>query len=195
MGREANCTATWQGETAHVKVLLESTEIILRGEIRGRIPRAEIVGVVVSEDHLVVDVSGELLTLALGRADVAKWAAALLKSPPTLAEKLGLSAEKRAFVLGDVDDEALTTALTGTTTIAMADADVIVAVLRSEIDLTAAFETARSLNRPIWMVSEKGKAARVSDGAIRSFLRAQNFIDTKTSAVSDRWTATRYRSR
>ena len=29
-----------------MKVLLESTEIILRGEIRGRLPRARIVGVV-----------------------------------------------------------------------------------------------------------------------------------------------------
>ena len=76
--------------------MLESTEIILRGNLRGRLPRAGIVGVVLLGDDLLVDMSGELLTLELGHMEAAKWAAALLKVPPTLAEKLGLGGGKLA---------------------------------------------------------------------------------------------------
>jgi hypothetical protein len=192
VGREAVCTTTWQGVTGNAKVLLESNEIIVRGEIRARIPRTGIVGVVSLGDELVVDVAGEPLTLVLGRNETAKWAAALLKTPPTLTEKLGLRGDQFAFVLGIVDDEVLTKALSGVTTISLADADMIVAVLRSEEELAGALETAREVGLPVWIIGGKGKTAQPSDSAIRAFMRAGNYIDNKTSAVSDSWTATRY---
>ena len=41
MGREAICTCDWAGEVTEVKALLETSEIILRGGIRKRIPFTE----------------------------------------------------------------------------------------------------------------------------------------------------------
>ena len=161
MGREVTCTATWQGVTASAKVLLESTEIILRGRIRGRIPRAGITHVLSDGDVLVIDSSGVSLTLELGRTEALKWAAAISKTPPTLTEKLGLAQNKLAFVLGEVDDETLAGALSGATTAVLAEADMIVAVLRSDADLAAAFRTAQMVGLPVWLIGEKGKAARV----------------------------------
>ena len=47
---------------------------------------------------------------------------------------------------------------------------------------------------PTWFVHAKGKA-QVTDAMIRTRLRAEGWIDTRISAVSDRLTATRYQVR
>lgn len=81
------------------------------------------------------------------------------------------------------------------TVAASADADMIVAVIRSEGEIESALDIARAATLPVWIVAGKGKFATVSDSAIRTLMRANGFIDTKTSGVSDRWTATRYAPR
>ena len=42
------------------------------------------------------------------------------------------------------------------------------------------------------MVHQKGRDAFPSDGEIRMELRSRGYVDNKTSAVSDKLTATRY---
>jgi hypothetical protein len=42
MGRETTTLVTWRGVTAEAKVLLESTELILRGGIKAKLPRASL---------------------------------------------------------------------------------------------------------------------------------------------------------
>ena len=49
--------------------------------------------------------------------------------------------------------------------------------------------------RAMWVVHVEGKAAVLGDTAIRSCLRERGYMDNKTSAVSDRFTATRYAKR
>ena len=51
MGREAVCTCDWAGTVAEVKALLETSELILRGEIRRRVPFHEIKDVRVLSDR------------------------------------------------------------------------------------------------------------------------------------------------
>lgn len=196
MGREAIGKARWGGETGEVKALLESQEIILRGEIRARIARSAISAVAVSGEDLLVTAAGGTLDLTLGAVEAEKWAAALRKAPPTLAAKLGVSVGQPAFVLGPVADAELAAALDDAQTPVLADAAILIAVLHSEAELAAAFEVARSVpHLPLWCVAAKGRTAPLSDATIRSFLRGHGYIDTKTSAVSERLTATRYRVR
>jgi hypothetical protein len=38
MGRETNCEVKWAGDVGQCKVLLESSELILRGALRRRVP-------------------------------------------------------------------------------------------------------------------------------------------------------------
>ena len=72
----------------------------------------------------------------------------------------------------------------------------LLAVLIDEPDLHAASDLALAHpNKHIWMVHRKGKAAIVGDTAIRTHMRGLGFIDSKTSAVSDQLTTTRYRLR
>ncbi|MGB6688737.1 MAG: hypothetical protein WBE76_12945 [Terracidiphilus sp.] len=63
MGREANCKCDWAGTTGNVKALLETSELILRGEIRKRIPFAELKGVKAQAARLCFTVAGEPVQL------------------------------------------------------------------------------------------------------------------------------------
>lgn len=193
MGREAEALCHWAGTSGQAHILLESAEIILRGEVRARIPRASIRSFRADGGDLTVDAAAGQLVAELGGAVAASWAAALAKPPPSLAAKLGVGAGKPAFVMGDLSDAALADALSGTTVSAASDAALIVAVLLSRADLDSALALAAALPvLPVWCVYAKGAHADPGDAIIRAAFRAAGWMDTKTSAVSDRLTATRY---
>ena len=196
MGRETVAVCQWEGQTAEIKLHLDSRFLQLRGEIRADIPRDAITNVLRSEEGLHVLTDGPVLIVELNDLDAERWCKAILKKPPTLAEKLGICAQSPAYVLGAVEDAALSQALEEATVSKPEHASILVAVLMDPAQLNDASNLA--LVHPdshIWMVHEKGKAAGVGDTMIRTHMRERGFVDSKTSAVSDRLTATRYRLR
>ncbi|MGL5837510.1 MAG: hypothetical protein ACRCY3_03320 [Sphingorhabdus sp.] len=194
MGREAIATCHWRGDVAEVKVLLEAKEIILRGDIRLKVDRGSIEAIVQEDEDLVLTVAGEALILGLGSKEADKWREYLLKPLPTLAEKLGVSATRKAFVMGTHDDPDLAKALEGVTASDPGNAAVLIAILRDETDLKAAIENALKVpDRHIWCVYGKGKFATIADGTIRTAMRSHGFADNKSSGISEQLTATRYR--
>jgi hypothetical protein len=106
MGREALCTCDWAGKTAEVKALLETGEIILRGEMRKRIPFSEIKDARAEGGRLCLAVGGETVRLTLGPA-AEKWATTINSPPPTVARKLGITDKTVVRLIGEVCDEAL----------------------------------------------------------------------------------------
>ena len=112
MGREAVAVCHWEGEVAEAKLHLDSKALQLRGQIHLDIPRSAIRDVEIVKGGLLVRTHGPDLEMEFGTPDALKWQKALLKKPPTLAEKLGISAEAPAFVMGDFDDVELSSALT-----------------------------------------------------------------------------------
>ena len=196
MGREAETFAHWQGQSAEVRALLESGEVILRGGIRDRVPRAAITGMSVDQGDLRLLTDRGPLVLELGAVEAARWVAALQKPVPTLAQKLGAHAACLAYVTGSLADADLGAALQGCTTAKLAEAGVLVVVLDSPGDLAAAYTLAQSAPRlMIWCVYRKGRSAAVTDAAVRTYFRDRGYIDSKACAVSDTLTATRYGKR
>jgi hypothetical protein len=196
MGREAVAVCHWQGEVAEVSLHLDATALCLRGDIRVDIPRVHIRDVSLVDEGVRLLTDGSELIMEFGATDAGRWQKALLKTPPTLAEKLGVSADAPAFVLGTFADETLEAALEGATVGDTKDAAIFIAVLMEEAALHDASTLA--LGHPkkhIWMVHQKGKTAVVGDTMIRTHMRGLGFIDSKTSAVSDQLTTTRYRLR
>jgi hypothetical protein len=192
MGREAEATVQWRGQTGLSKVMLESTEIILRGGIRGRIARADLTGFTVDIDDLRIATSDGPLILRLGAKLAESWAAALAKSPPSLAQKLGVGPDAPVFVTGS-PDKNLAAALVGATTDSPHDAALLMAVLSIAADLATALRMAQTHPAlQIWCVYHKGPSAAVGDAQVRAAFRAAGLIDTKSCAVSDSLTATRY---
>ena len=180
---------------AEAKLHLDSKALSLRGEMRLDIPRADIRDVLLGDDGVRVLTDGSELLMEFGEIEANRWQKALLKKPPTLAEKLGVSAEAPAFVHGAFDDVPLAEALVDATVETPGEAAILLAVLIAEQDLQAASDLALAHpGKHIWMVHRKGKAI-VGDTMIRMHMRGLGFIDSKTSAVSDQLTATRYRLR
>ncbi|MEY4269590.1 MAG: hypothetical protein RLZZ58_806 [Pseudomonadota bacterium] len=196
MGKEVVTVARWQGDVAEVKALLEAHEIILRGDIKARIARTAMTAVDVDGDDLLIRTHGGTLTLELGAQAAAKWADYLRTPLPTLAAKLGVGPDRRAFVIGTIDDAELAAALADATCATIDAAAVLIAILTSDAELASAHATACTApHLHLWCVYAKGKSAPISDSAIRTFLRGNGYIDNKTTGVSDRLTATRYGAR
>lgn len=196
MGREAVAVCHWQGDVAEARLHLDSAMLSLLGEMRLDVPRAEITDVVLCDEGVRVITIGPELIMEFGAVEAARWRQAILKKPPTLAEKLGISTDAPALVLGDIDDAPLAEALRGAVVPDPAQAAILLAVLMDLSDLEAA--SALALAHPakhIWMVYRKGKQAVVGDTVVRSHMRGLGFIDSKSSAVSDQLTTTRYRLR
>jgi hypothetical protein len=198
MGREARCFCTWASESGQCKVLLETHELILRGDIRRRVLISSLTNIVANGDQLGFRASEDEVTLRLGAELAAKWAKGLTAPPPTLAKKLGISESSRILLIGTFDDEVLNAALAEAGVIGAKDgnlANLIIAcvdtttVLKRAINQSAAY-TAQGV--PLWMIYVKGPGTTLPEAVIRGTLRDLGYIDTKVASVSAKLTALRF---
>ena len=195
MGREAVATCHWRGQIAEARLHLDAQHLSLRGDIRADLPRSTLCDIHVTDEGLRLCAADEPLVMEFGAKDALAWQKALLKAPPTLAEKLGLAPKSPAFVTGDTSDEALATALTGNTTTTAGTATLLIAVTHTHDEVQAAIALAQShRDKHLWFICRKGKTD-VGSTFIRTSARAAGLIDSKSCAVSDVLTATRYRMR
>ncbi|MEJ1935117.1 hypothetical protein WDZ92_33395 [Nostoc sp. NIES-2111] len=190
MGREALVHIQVGDEAGEAKALLEAQELILRGEIRRRYAKSQMEDVRVEGPLLLFRCAGETVSLRLGEKVAAAWRVAIATPPPALRVKLGLDKGQKALVLGACDDADLADALGEARTDARAEAAMVIARIDGPEDLQAAQAVCGGL--PLWTVYPKGKAASFGDTAIRKALRDAGWRDTKSCAVSERLTATRY---
>jgi hypothetical protein len=185
MGREArDAAARFGGQAGPVTALLEADELILRGAVRARLPRAGLTDWRVAGDALHLVTPEGPLVLTLGAAAAAAWARALDRPAPTLAQKLGLGA---AVLAVGVTDPALAAVLAGR---AGTPAALVVAEVHDAGMLRAAVQAAEG--RPLWVATVKGRGTPFGADAVRAALRGAGWVDSKSCAVSDRLTATRY---
>jgi hypothetical protein len=176
-----------------VKALLEGDAIILRGDIRVTLRRDALTDWRVEGDDLCLRAGDEPLALTLGAKEAAAWVRALEKPLPSLASKLGVSAAARGWLIGGPAPEEIAVALAGVEVPGPEGAAQIIAVLTGPGDLTLALEAGRAHGLRVWCVHGKGKRAAVGDTAVRAAFRGAGWMDIKTSAVSEAFTATLYR--
>jgi hypothetical protein len=195
MGREANCVCDWNGETARVKALVEPPELILRGEIRRRLPFSKLRHVRAEGAALRFKFDGDAVALKLDAVTAQKWAKAILTPPPSLAKKLGITSESTVWVIGTVDDGALETALGEAKTAPRKGADVIVARVNTAVELARAFGlTAKetSAGVPIWLIYRKGPGHAINESDVRSAGLAAGIVDVKVASVSPALTGLKF---
>ncbi len=194
MGLEAESEVRVGHESHHAHVLLESRELILRGAFKKTLPIAELKDLRVVNHELLFEHGGLPYALALPDGQAAKWLEKLTTAPPSLAQKLGVDAGHKALVWGHVDDATLNDALLNAVTTDPAQAALSIAVVRKPVELNAALAEIiqRLPHAPIWIVYPKGTQSPLPESAVRSHMRALNWIDSKACAVSDTLTATRF---
>lgn len=101
MGQEVVCTARWGGKSVPGKALLETAEIIFRGEERRKIPFSSIRGLEAKDGELRLKTNAGLVVLELGqRAE--KWREKIA-NPKSVVEKLGVKAGEPIAVFGKLD--------------------------------------------------------------------------------------------
>lgn len=179
-------------------MLLESGSLILRGELRKRLPLQHLSNVRASAGRLCFTVGREPVQLVLGVAASEKWAEAINTPPPPLSAKLGITSKTVVRVIGNIHDEALNSALAAAARISATGSDLIVACVDTPEFLEAVLRQAESQllsGIPIWIVYAKGPGHPLNESVIRSALRLSGMIDTKVACVSPSLTALRFNRR
>lgn len=191
MGREAAARLTYGGTTGEGRALLESDELILRGAVKARLPRASLSNARVEGDDLTIDTPAGPLRLGLGAVEAGRWLTALAKPAPTLADKLGVKPGVTIWSRRVDADPALAAALAGATAASPDQAALGVAVVETADELEEVLARKGAGAAPLWLIYRKGAHA-FGDAAIRRRMRELGFVDSKSCAVSPAFTATRY---
>jgi hypothetical protein len=194
MGREAICDCTFNGTTAKVKALLESKELILRGDIRMSAPLHALHDVRIESESLCFDLDKHPVQLHLGAAAAKSWAKKIKSPPSSLADKLGITG-KTVRTIGPISDRALDSALSSAALISARNPDLILSCIDTSESLVTTIRAAKAqLDRsiPIWLVYRKGPGHPLNESAIRTTLRANGLMDTKVASVSTELTALRF---
>lgn len=198
MGYEAKCRARVDDGSGTVReadatVLLETDELIVRGEARVRIPRASIQRV--ASRAGVVTVTSPQATVSLTLGDGAdKWQKKLLEAPKRLIDKLDVKPDAKVW-LWHVDDEALAAQLAERTShlsggSSASSCDVVFVGVESERDLARIDRAAKAItdSGAIWVVHRKGPSG-VADTTIYARAKTLGLTYTKVARVSETHTA------
>jgi hypothetical protein len=189
------CTCDWDGTKAEVKALIEPPELILRGGVRRRIPIAAMKQIRADGERLRFTFNGEAVALDLGSDVAVKFAKALTTPPPSLAKKLGITAESVVRMIGEVDDKALEKATSEAKEVTSRNGNVILARVDTPGDLTGALKkAANDLDQgvPIWFIYPKGPGHALNEHIVRATGLSAGIVDTKVAAVSPALTALRF---
>ncbi len=195
MGKQAECVCEWNGTRSRVKALVEPPELILRGEIKRRIPFSELQQVRADGNALRFTSGEETFALAMGSTMAERWAKALTTPPPSVARKLGISAETVVRMIGPLDDDALREAVSSAKAIAERGASLILARVNTAADVSAALRSAAKALQgrvPIWFIYPKGRGNSLTEHDVRAAALAAGIVDTKVCSVSSALTALRF---
>ena len=193
MGAELECRAKFGAKTSVGRALLETNEIIFRGDFRLEIPLKEIRSLKAENGKLRVKFADGEAIFELGPA-AEKWADKILH-PKSVLEKLGVKSGQSVAVLGVTDKSFLAglRKLTQFSVSAAANSDAIFFEAADAVDLRRVPSLARKLSSAgaLWIVYPKGrKEIRESD--VIAAGRAARLKDVKVVAFSPTHTALKF---
>ena len=181
MGAEAKTTLKVGRQSYEGTALLETDELRFRGETRMRIALRDVIAVSAADGTLRVEHANGVASFVLGAA--AELWAVKIRSPRTLADKLGVTRGTVVAVL-DVDDREILDDLT-----AKGAAIVLFRVVRpSQLVQLVSLASRIARNGAIWVVHPRGDAS-VADTVIFAAARDAGLTYTKVVRFSERDTA------
>lgn len=195
MGREILCTVRSGGETAHGKALLETDEIIFRGDLRLKIPLRSLQSISSRDGELHLKWPEGSAIFELGdKAD--KWAYKI-RNPKSTAEKLGI---KPGLVISAVaiDDDKFLEQLRAAARVfshaaPLKDSDLIFLGVQKSPQLAKSAKLASSLNSggALWIVYPKGKQ-EIKEQQVLDAGKLAGLVDVKVVSFSATHTALKF---
>lgn len=192
MGLEAKCRVKFGKQVSEGKALLETAELIFRGEFRLHIPFADMKSFEARRGNLTVSFPGGTAVFELGPA-AEKWALKI-RYPRPLIDKLGVKPGSRIVILGVTDADFLTQ-------VTKRVADLAVQKPRKESDLIfLGVDEPRTLGRlvalqkylkpdgGIWIVYPKGQS-HITEAQVMAASKLAGLVDVKVASFSDTHTA------
>ncbi len=195
MGSELQCQVRTGGKTLKGKALLETSEIIFRGDSSFTIPLAFIQSVNAKGGELHLSWSDGSAIFELGDR-AAKWADKILH-PKTTAEKLGIKPELTVSVLAIRDADFIRDLRSGakafSNTKLLPESDLIFIGASESADLGEVGGLLPSLakNGALWIVYPKGKQ-EIKEGQVIQAGRAAGLVDVKVVKFSETHTALKF---
>jgi hypothetical protein len=195
MGQEEKVAARIAGKHAEGKVLLETDEILFRGEPRLRIPLSAVKEVAAGPDGLHVRWTGGDAHFALAPNVAARWAKRIA-NPPTLLDKLGIKSGQRVLLVGSLDKDfarALKQAGADVAATARPDNDVIFVEASSRADLVRLVEVQKHLKRDgaVWVIRPKG-VQTITEADVMAEGKKAGLVDVKVARFSESHTAEKF---
>ncbi len=195
MGREIHCTMRSGGKKFEGKALLETNEILFRGDLRLKIPLASFKSVVAKNGELHLKWPDNSAVLELGD-QAEKWARAILH-PKSVAEKLGVKPGLRISTLRLPEPELLQDARKTAAAFAddepLPDSDLIFLGTTAVSDLSRLKRMIPSLaaNGAIWIVYPKGQK-EITELQVLNAGRMAGLVDIKVVSYSATHTALKF---
>jgi hypothetical protein len=198
VGYEAKCRVrvVQNGATreADGTVLLETDELVVRGEARVRIKRTDIQRVARRAGAITVTAPRTRITLTLGEPAATRWEKKLGEAPKRLIDKLDVKPEAAVLLIGTHDDALCAQLEERTSKLSRASGarhrDVVFVDVSRTADMTriARANDAIGDNGAIWVVHPKGPNG-IADTAIYAKAKELGLTAIKVARVSDTLTA------
>jgi hypothetical protein len=196
MGIEVHCTARFGEQSSKGKALLETSELLFRGDFRLNIPFARVKSVKAVDGELRVSTKEGLAVFHLGAA-AAKWQEKILH-PKSRIEKLGVKPGAKVSLMGEFEAEFLreVRALSNAVKVenVSADADCIFFAAESTKDLSAGLRKIAKGMRgatTLWIVYPKGQKS-ITENDVLSAGRKSGLKDVKVVGFSPTHTALKF---
>jgi hypothetical protein len=195
VGLEVRCNATIEGQPSHGRALLETDDLVFRGDVRLSIPYRDITSLATSEGVLTVGYLGGTADFELG-ACAEQWADRI-RNPRGVLDKLGVK-DGQIIALIDVDGTELRDKLVergATVRVARPGADCDLIFLGAEsVDALRKLPTLIPHLTPagaIWVLRPKGHT-RITERAVMTAGRTAGLVDTKVVRFSETHTAEKF---
>jgi hypothetical protein len=198
VGNEANCAASLGKQKARGKALLETSELIFRGEdggLRLTIPFASVKSAKAMNGELRLEIPEGLAVFVLG-ANAEKWCEKILH-PKTRSEKLGVKANETVCLLGKFDDDFLAELGSSTKNVVSGKVagtpDWIFFAAGSAKELSQVAKLAKSLKdrAALWIVYPKGQK-QITENEVIAAGRKAGLKDVKVVGFSPTHTALKF---
>lgn len=195
MGNELSCTARFGKQESAGKALLETSEILFRGEFRLKIPFSSIQSLKAADGELLVQTAEGLAVFALGDA-AAKWREKILH-PKSRLEKVGVKPAGRVSLIGSFDEDFLQELAQQTDVVVKgkvgASSEWIFLAVESKKELTRVPRVAKTLKgaAALWIVYPKGRK-EITELDVISAGRKAGLKDVKVVGFSSTQTALKF---
>src|SRR6266403_4615463 len=195
MGNEANCAVRFGKRQSEGKALLETSEILFRGDFRLKIPFSSIQSAKAVDGELRLQTADGLAVFHLGAASE-KWRDKILH-PKSRIEKLGVKPGAKVALLGEFDAEFLRELGSLTRTVskgkAASDSECICCAAESKGDLGSLSKISKSMQgaTALWVVYPKGQK-HITENDVLAAGRETGLKDVKVVGFSPTHTALKF---